>query len=490
MGLTQGRVSVGTAIFAAAWVVLVFAQLLTFFVPNADRSFGSPKLLFTIVVPAALSCVVASVFVLHRAWQDNTAELGILAAYFMAVSMLPLVHGLTAPGVLFGPNEITKASAFWALPVACIAALPLFGPAGLVQPILQRWRVWVVAWIAGQSVLGTAWLVGFEPLPSMWPSKIVPTGLAIGSLVLTYVLSTRQLRLYRIGQHPGSLAIAVSFAAVASGNLVWLADKPMTPAFWFAHALEIVGVTLGALVALVAYRRGRLDQMLMAPLIARTPLEALPLAFDPIIRRFIADLEHKDEITSRHVARTAELAMKMGEHIGVPDKQLRQLGLGALLHDVGKLEIDDAVLKKAGKLTDEEFEHIKTHTVIGERLVNSSPELANIGQIVRHHHERIDGRGYPDRLSGSEIPKLARIVSVCDAYDAMTHTRQYRTGMNVERTTSILREHAGSQWDAEIVDALLELIKLGGVPDEPTVLGDLSAAIGSSCIHELPLVDA
>jgi HD-GYP domain-containing protein (c-di-GMP phosphodiesterase class II) len=170
-------------------------------------------------------------------------------------------------------------------------------------------------------------------------------------------------------------------------------------------------------------------------------------------------LERKDEVTRDHVARTAELAMNVGVDLGLGPDDLHTLGLGALLHDIGKLSIDNSILKKPGGLSDEEFAMMKRHTVLGETLVSSVPTLRLIAPIVRAHHERIDGRGYPDRLAGDQIPLLARIVSVCDSYDAMSNTRQYRTGMEQEKVFSILREHAGSQWDERVVSALIARVK-------------------------------
>jgi putative nucleotidyltransferase with HDIG domain len=243
-------------------------------------------------------------------------------------------------------------------------------------------------------------------------------------------------------------------------------------------------------VGAVTYRRSMVERQVFRPLTLRDPLDALEYGLDPIVRAFVADLGRKDAITREHVKRTAETAIAVGEELGVPGHALRTLGLGALLHDVGKLHVDDAVLNKPGRLTAEEFEHVKRHTVIGEDIVRSSPVLRDIAGIVRHHHERVDGAGYPDGLAGGAIPLLARIVSVCDAYDAMMHTRQYREAMDPDLVRGILREHAGSQWDADAVGALLRVLDDGRVADEPTVLAELGTQVGCSCNHDLPAVPA
>ncbi|MGE0141183.1 MAG: HD domain-containing phosphohydrolase [Ilumatobacteraceae bacterium] len=477
----------GVVAWAAAWMTAIALQLVASIVPGADRTIGSATLLFWIVVVAAGGCVIASSTLLVRAWLDDTAELGIIAAFAFAVSVLPLVHGLTTPGVLYGPNPATMTSVLWALPLAIVAALPLLLPRSRASWWSTRWRAWVTVNVAIQMSLAIALLIEPSLLRPVAMGEPLAIGVACVSLVGTVALSARHLRLYWVATTPGALAVALSFALIASGNLVWVNGSPMTPAFWLAHLLDIVGVFGVTVVAVVAYRRGSIERVVFRPLTLRDPLDALELGLDPVVRSFVADLAHKDPITAEHVKRTAEAAIAVGEASGLSAVALRDLGLGAVLHDVGKLGIDDAVLNKAGRLTPDEYEHIKAHAVIGERLVVGSPILASIAPIVRHHHERFDGRGYPDQLAGDEIPLLARIVSVCDAYDAMIHSRQYRTGMASATVRSVLLEHAGSQWDPTVVDTFLRALDTGRVPDEPTVLADLGSQIGCSCTADLPL---
>jgi HD-GYP domain-containing protein (c-di-GMP phosphodiesterase class II) len=182
---------------------------------------------------------------------------------------------------------------------------------------------------------------------------------------------------------------------------------------------------------------------------------ALIVGMDPIVHRFIADLDAKDSITSDHVIRTMELAVRVGEEMRLGVMKLRDLGLAAILHDVGKVGIPDVILNKLGRLTRDEFEIMREHAEIGDRMVRSSPVLASIAPAVRGHHERLDGSGYPDGLVGYEICQNARIVAVCDAYDAMANARQYRAGMGHDKAIAILREHSGSQWDPVAVEALV-----------------------------------
>jgi HD-GYP domain-containing protein (c-di-GMP phosphodiesterase class II) len=178
----------------------------------------------------------------------------------------------------------------------------------------------------------------------------------------------------------------------------------------------------------------------------------------------VSDIEAKDQMTRDHVVRTGELAMRVGERFRMSNQQLRDLGIAAMLHDVGKVEVPDEILKKPGPLTVAEYEVVKLHSIDGERMLKAEPALASAAPIVRSHHERIDGTGYPDGLVGRQIPLASRIISTCDALDAMTHDRQYRKAMPIKLAFAILREHAGTQWDAAVVDQVISVL-----PTMPTV---------------------
>jgi HD-GYP domain-containing protein (c-di-GMP phosphodiesterase class II) len=127
--------------------------------------------------------------------------------------------------------------------------------------------------------------------------------------------------------------------------------------------------------------------------------------------------------------------------------------MAGLLHDIGKIGIDDAVLRKPDKLTPEEFDHIKQHPELGYRILADIAQLSDVLPAVLHHHEQWDGKGYPCKLAGDQIPYIARILAVADAYDAMSSDRPYRPGMAVERVEQLFKLGAAQQWDAEVVNA-------------------------------------
>ncbi len=175
--------------------------------------------------------------------------------------------------------------------------------------------------------------------------------------------------------------------------------------------------------------------------------------FAGVVRALTSAIDAKDPYTCGHSDRVARVSVRLAEELGCNRKQIDTIYLSGLLHDVGKIGIDDNVLRKPGKLTEAEYEHIKTHSEIGFKILKDIQQLDDVLPVVLHHHEQWDGRGYPHGLAGDSIPQLARIVAVADSFDAMGSDRPYRKGMCDEKLDAILREGAGKQWDAEVVDA-------------------------------------
>lgn len=175
--------------------------------------------------------------------------------------------------------------------------------------------------------------------------------------------------------------------------------------------------------------------------------------FGGVVRAMSSAIDAKDPYTRGHSERVARVAVRIAEEMNCDENTLRTLYLGGLLHDVGKIGVNDDVLRKPGKLTDAEYEHIKTHVEIGYRILRGLKKMGHLLPIVLHHHESWDGSGYPFGLSGTNIPFLARIVAVADAYDAMASDRPYRQGMPDEKLDSIFRAGGGKQWDPEVVEA-------------------------------------
>jgi HD-GYP domain-containing protein (c-di-GMP phosphodiesterase class II) len=187
--------------------------------------------------------------------------------------------------------------------------------------------------------------------------------------------------------------------------------------------------------------------------------EGLERTFVTTVEALANALEANDEYTSTHARWISDLSLRVGRELGLGDPALKRLELGALLHDIGKIGVPGTILSKPGRLSSTERAVIEMHPVLGEKIIAPIDRLQEVRLIVRHCHERWDGRGYPDALAGEDIPLEARIIFVCDAYHAMTTDRPYRRKLSHPEAVRRLREGAGSQFDPKVVDVCLDVLE-------------------------------
>jgi diguanylate cyclase (GGDEF)-like protein/putative nucleotidyltransferase with HDIG domain len=180
-----------------------------------------------------------------------------------------------------------------------------------------------------------------------------------------------------------------------------------------------------------------------------------------VIEALATALVERDRYTGEHSAFVVEMAKTVAAALGLDEVEIERIGHAALLHDIGKVGMPDRVLHKPGPLAEEEWDVMREHPVIGERILRSIPGMGSVARIVRHEHERFDGAGYPDRLTGEDIPLGSRIILACDAYHAMTSDRPYRAAMAHDHAVAELVRCAGSQFDPRIVSALVGLLGRG-----------------------------
>jgi len=178
-----------------------------------------------------------------------------------------------------------------------------------------------------------------------------------------------------------------------------------------------------------------------------------------VIDALLQVLTEQHEVADDHVERVAELAGTLATALGEPAYEVARIQLAGRLHDIGKAAIPAAVLDKPGPLTDTEWEFLRRHPAIGERIALAAPALTNTAEIIRSSHEHIDGHGYPDGLTGDNIPIGSRIIAVCDAFDAMTSDRPYRAAMTTDSALLELRRSAGTQFDATIVEQFCKTLR-------------------------------
>ena len=187
--------------------------------------------------------------------------------------------------------------------------------------------------------------------------------------------------------------------------------------------------------------------------------ERLEKAYIESIQTVRYTVEARDSYTRGHSDRVSEYSVLIGEKLGLSEEDIKRLRIGGLFHDVGKIGVPDNILQKTGKLTDEEYAEIQHHPTIGAHILSTATIFQDILPIVKYHHERYDGSGYPEKLKGEKIPYLARITAVADSFDAMTSRRVYRNSLPIETVISEIEACKGIQFDPQIADAFLDILR-------------------------------
>jgi len=227
------------------------------------------------------------------------------------------------------------------------------------------------------------------------------------------------------------------------------------------------GAVLGTALRALEGAKGRADGVVglaVGETAAEGPAEGgfRQRSVEGLVESLVGALEAKDPDIERHLRAVSRLARLIGRRMQLPQEQVQALTVGGLLHDVGKIGVPDTVLHKPGRLTAEEYEVIKRHPVLGAEILSPVRELAPVLPAINHHHERFDGKGYPDGLSGEDIPLLARVVAVADAFDSMIRDRPYGYGISEEAALVEIEDNSGTQFDPRVVGALREVLESAG----------------------------
>ncbi len=195
--------------------------------------------------------------------------------------------------------------------------------------------------------------------------------------------------------------------------------------------------------------------------------------YHDLITTIVAALEAKDSFTADHSLRVSNMTERSCRLLNLSEEETEIIHMAAHVHDIGKIGVPDAILTKAGPLTEAEWFHIRQHPHIGAKILQQSSGLEDIAKIVLHHHERWDGRGYPDGLKGTDIPLGSRIIAVCDSIDAMTAPRVYRSMLSLEECREEIRKNRGTMYDPDIADTVVnQWDRIAELAYTPPVIGN------------------
>jgi HD domain-containing protein len=441
----------------AAFTALAPVAVLAF-VGEKKVYLGGWTHLIGVGVGAAIATAAALALTVAGARQrDGRAVL--VGTAFSVMAALLLLHGVTTPYVFFEMNGVVSLTGGLTLPIGgfilALSALPVVGRPGAVRPLL----VLLVLSVVSILVLGVVALVKPGLVPSV-PDPRSPAAfalLAVG-LAVYALLCLRALRTFRLTHRLGDLLVAVGIVWLAAALVPALVQDYTNLGWWLGHGFELVGIALvGGAVAADLYRGSAMSRPLVGDLRAVELVTQEEAFLGSHVRALLVSLADKDTSTEEHTRRVALRAVEVGEELGLPAARLRGLALGGLLHDMGKLAVPREVLCKPGALTDVEFALVKRHPENGVsvlRDLGGFPETAL--RLVRHHHERLDGSGYPDGVGGDGLDLDTRILAVCDVYDALVSPRVYREAWSHERAIALLRDPA--QFDQQCVAALERVI--------------------------------
>jgi len=253
------------------------------------------------------------------------------------------------------------------------------------------------------------------------------------------------------------VTIVISFAQNSKIATIWRVNiKEMIPSY-------LAEAPMGFLMAIVYVDVGVFGILLffLPLLLARRSFELytkMRKMYLDTIRALAAAIDAKDPYTKGHSERVAEVSVALAQELNLSDRDIENIEYTALLHDIGKIGIADSILGKSSGLTDEEFDKIKEHTIMGAKIIEPVDFLKNSCKAIYHHHEKFDGKGYPDGIKSEDIPILARIIAAADAYDAMGSDRPYRKKLSKEKILKELEDQSGKQFDPQIVKALISII--------------------------------
>src|SRR5215217_2869666 len=368
----------------------------------------------------------------------------LLGTAFSTTTALLAIHGFATPGVIVGMNGVIALAGGLSIPV-------------------------------GAGLLALTALPGLRQSRRIAPLLVLQAVLVFGLGCLA-VLAHRAIRTHALTHRPTDLLVVAGCAWLGVSLFTGLVMGPGNVAFYSGHAFELGGIALIGIPTALDLAHGGASRPLVGDLTATELVAGEEAYLGMRVRSLLVRLADRDTSTEEHTRRVALLAARVAEELKLPAALRRDLAMGGLLHDIGKLSVPLEILQKPGPLTDAEFAEVQRHAEAGRRLLE---ELGGFPETVRRlvsdHHERLDGTGYPRGLQGCDLPIETRILAACDVYDALVSDRVYRSAWSPERALELLRAESGTGFDPKVVEALERIVTPRA--DEPSWVAGLAASV-------------
>jgi putative nucleotidyltransferase with HDIG domain len=411
-----------------------------------------------IAVSAGLAATAAVVLTVAGARRGDARSV-LIGTAFSAMAALLSIHGLMTPGFLVGDNGLVAFAGAATLPVGgavlALAVIPELRRPSAVRPVLAL-QMGLLAVIVGLGLAG-----GLEPsfVPAVPEAGSTPAWIVLVAGIAFYgALGVRAARTYLLTRRLADLAVVYGLVLLAVSLVPALLMEYYELGWWLGHAWELIGIGLVGVPVALDLHRGAQSRPLAGDLRASELVSAADAFMGPTVRALLVRLAYKDDYTAEHTRGVAFRAVQVGEELGLAPVRLRELAIGGLLHDVGKLAVPNEILQKPGALTDDEFDVIKRHPDLGAELVRDLGFSAHLSRLVRDHHERLDGSGYPRGVGAPDLDLETRILAVSDVFDALLSDRVYRDAWTLDEALGLITRESGTKFDPACVNALERVI--------------------------------
>jgi HD domain len=459
--VSRGRLAFSTHLTLAAGATFALLP------PAVLHFFGQKQVMwggwthFLLAGVTAAAATAAAIALTIAGARNRDARTVMIGTAFSVMASLLVVHGVATPGLLVGMNGVVSFAGGATLPVGgallVLATLPSLRRPRAVG-LLVALQVVLVASVVALGAIGMLVPDSVPGVPEP-RSDAAYAALAAG-LALYGLVGYRALRTVLLTRRAADAAVFVGIVWLSAALVAALTLGFWDLGWWIGHILEVVGIAIVGVPVAFDLHRSAQSRPLLGDLRAAELVMAEEAYLGSHVRALTVRLAEKDVSTEEHTRRVALRAVQVGEELRLPPARLRNLAVGGLLHDMGKLSVPTEILAKPAALSEDEFSVIKRHPEWGERLLRELGGFApGVRMLVLNHHERLDGTGYPRQLRGKQLDLGTRILGVCDVYDALVSPRVYRAAWSHSQAMELLRAESGVTFDDRCVTALERVLE-------------------------------
>lgn len=427
---------------------------------SIDGYLAMPKGHFYVVSAVSCLALVIAIVVGVAGSRLRNIKVSFLALSFASMAEVFMIHGLSTPDFILHASRLPGAAAQMSVILASfwLWLSALSSDHRLVTALSKHQSRLIPAWTAALAIMGAAGML-FPHAVEFIPLDVQPLNglMAVLTIALNGFVIYRYYQSYSYSRFPLQIAIVYSSGWLIVAQLIMVTGEIWRMSWWMYHFLLLASMIVMVIGLIRQYASNRTMTGAIRALFTSDPVERITGCISPSVKALMAATEQKDIYTAGHNFRVTLYALKLAEELQLRSDELRALAQGTIVHDVGKIDIPDEILNKPGPLTPEERSIIELHPVTGYEMCRTLGFMKEELGIIRWHHEKWDGIGYPDRLKGEQIPLMARIVAVADVYDALTSNRAYRQAMSHHEAIRFLNQNRGTHFDPRCVDAWVRL---------------------------------